>query len=545
MTGADALDRGREAFDHQAWSEVYAQLRSADQSRPLLAIDLERLATAAHLLGHDTESADLWTRAHHLLVAEGQLERAARCAFWVAFYLLFTGEQAQSGGWISRARRLLDEGQRDCVEQGYLLLPDALRCMFEGNITEGYELFSQAVAIGERFSGHDLVTLARQGQGRALMRKGEVTRGIALLDEVMVAVVGGEVSPLLAGTIYCSVIEGCREVYDLRRAQEWTAALAHWCDSAPEMVPYRGQCLVHRAEIMQLHGTWDLAMAEAERAREWLSRPPGKSGARTAFYQQAELYRLRGEFDKAEETYRRVSQLGGKPEPGLALLRLAQRQVGAAKASICRALDEARDGSIRSGLLGPAVEILLAAHDVPAARAAADELARIAIRLDSLFLRAVSDRSTGAVLLAEGQPRQALSVLRRAGEEWREIGAPYEAARVRVLMGVACRALGDNDTADMERDAAREAFEELGARVDLGRLEDLQGLPATESPARLTAREVQVLRLVATGKANRIIADELQISEKTVARHISNVFTKLGLSSRSAATAYAYQHGIV
>lgn len=545
MTKAGILDRGREAYTRCGWGDAYAHLSAADREAPLGPFDLENLATAAYLTGRDDESIDILARAHQAFLGTGDTTRAARSAFWLASALIYRGDLARGGGWIARARRLLDEARHDCVERGYLLLPVALQSVADGDIVRAEATFAEAVAIGDRFGDADLVNLARQGHGRALIGLGETAGGVALLDEVMVAVTTGELSPRIAGIIYCSVISACFDMFDLRRAQEWTDALHRWCAAQPDLVPYRGHCLVHRTEILRLHGGWPDALDEAQRACERLGDPPGQPAVGSAFYQLGEIRRLRGEFSKAEDAYRQASASGRTPHPGLALLWLAQGRIDVAKAAVCRVMDEVRDRRTRSTLLSACVEILLASDDVPAARRAAEELSAIATTLGTPYLQALSAQAGGAVALAEGNPMAALTSLRRAWTTWRDIEVPYEAARVSVLIGLACRALGDADSGQMELDAARRVFVQLGAAPDAARVDALYGTAATRAAGGLTAREVQVLRLVASGMTNRAIAGELSISEKTVARHMSNIFTKLDLSSRAAATAYAFQHQLV
>jgi ATP/maltotriose-dependent transcriptional regulator MalT len=520
-------------------------LSAADQNKGLEPEDLDRLAIAAYLIGKDIDSADAWARAHQLFLSLSEVARAARCAFWLAFGLLNKGERARGGAWVARARRLLADSHADCVEQGYLLLPVALQSVAAGDVANAYATFSEAAEIGNRFGDPDLNALAAHGRGRTLIRMGKAREGVTLLDEAMVAIEADDVSPLVIGSVYCGVIEGCLEICDLRRAQEWTAALTHWCESQPELVPFSGQCLVHRAEILQIRGAWAEAIDAAERACEQFRRGPVHPAAGAAFYQRAEMYRLRGEFNSAEDAYREASRWGKTSEPGLAQLRLAQGQLHAAEAAIRRAIDEARSRPIRSRLLPVHVEIMLAASDIAAARASANELATIADDLDVPLLHAIAARSHGAVLLAEGDAPAALAALRRACTTWQDIKAPYEAARVRLLIGLACKELGDQDAAEMEFDAARWVFQQLGAVPDLGRVEDLSRRLGGKTAGGLTAREIQVLRLVAAGKTNGAIGSQLFISERTVERHLSNIFAKLDLSSRAAATAYAYEHQLV
>lgn len=545
MTEQPAPDRGRERFDREAWGDAYALLSEADRTGGLDAEDLERLAVSAHLLGRSAESLDARERAHHGFLARGQAGPAVRCAARLAVDLVLRGETARGGGWIARAQRILEDLPAECVEQGYVLMAVALRSLFAGDPSSAQVGFARAAALAQRSGDRDLTALARHAEGRAWIMLGDTARGVALLDEAMVAVVAGEVSSTVVGDIYCSVIEACYEIFDLRRAHEWTEALSHWCDTQSDRVPYRGNCLIRRAEILQHRGAWHDAMEEARRAREWLAQPPVQRSVGAALYQLGELYRLRGELSRAEESYRQAHDWGREPEPGLALLRLAQGQAEGARTMIRRALDEAGDPRARARLLGPAVEIELAGGDIAAAAAAASELAGIASRLGAPLLRALSAGCAGAVLLARDEPHAALAELRAAWKAWRDLEAPYEAARVRVLLAVACRALGDQDSAQLELGAARRVFRELGAAPDLARVEALSGRRQPGSEGRLTAREVQVLALIAAGRSNRAIAEELAISEKTAARHVSNILSKLGLGSRSAATAYAYQHGLV
>jgi len=544
MTGDGELARARESFGQRAWDEAFTGLSAVDRERGLEPEDLESLATAAWLVGRDTESADAWVRAHHAFLARGDPARAARCAFWLGYGLVDRGESARASGWIARAQRLLCDG-RDCVERGYLLLPAAIEALGGRDEARAHELFGEAAAVGERFGDASLTALARHGQGRALIRQGKIAEGMRLLDEAMVAVTAGEVSPIAAGDVYCGVLSACHEIFDLRRAQEWTAALTAWCAAQPDLVPYRGECLIRRAELMQLRGAWPEAMDEARRACERLSRPPGQPGLGAALYQRAELHRLRGEFPEAEDAYRQTGIAGRSIAPGHALLRLAQGQVDAATGAIRRALQQTRERRARSRLLGAYIEIMLAAGDVPAARCAADELAEIAGSIRSPLLDALAMHAGGAVLLAEGDASAALPLLRRAWSAWQEIEAPYEAARARLLAAQACLALGDEDSAAVELEAAAAVFRDLGAGPDLARVQRVPVRAGGHAAARLSPRELEVLRLLATGMTNRDIAARLAISEKTVARHVSNLFVKLDLSSRAAATAYAFRQGLV
>jgi DNA-binding CsgD family transcriptional regulator len=457
---------------------------------------------------------------------------------------MFRGETAPGLGWFARGGRVL-EGCGECAEHAWPLTWNAFAQMWGGDAEGARPAFAESAMVGKRFNDADLLTMSHLGQGMCLVMEGQGAAGIAVLDEVMVAVTSGEVSPMYTGIAYCTVIAGCSELFDLRRAREWTAALTRWCDSQPDLVPYRGNCLVHRCELMQLEGAWTDAMEAARQACDQLSAPVKWDTLGSAYYQLGELHRLRGEFAEAEESYRNASESGHPPEPGLPLLRLAQGRTDVAAAVLSRALDETQEPPARARLLPAYVEIVIASGDVVSARAAADELGQIAEFLDAAYLRAVAASAAGAVLFAEGDARSALPTLRGAGSAWRGLYAPYEVARVQVLIGLACSALGDPETSAMELDGARKVFEQLGAKPDVERLDVLLKRRYGQTPAGLTVREVQVLRLVASGKTNRAIARELGLSEKTVARHVSNAFAKIGVPSRAAATAYVYENRLV
>jgi DNA-binding CsgD family transcriptional regulator len=537
----DALTAAREAFAGRRWREACELLMAADAKAPLAAGDLELLGEAAYLAG--SRWADAWERAHQAHADEGRPARAARCVFWLALSCINEGEMAQAGGWLARAHQLVEAVDGDCAERGFLLVPEAIERV-DSDAAYALETFTSALAIARRFNDHDLAAIARHGQSRALIRLSDGQRGLAILDQVFIAVKGGEVSPFVTGDTYCGAIEACHEMPDVGRAREWTAAFSAWCDAQPELVTFRGQCLVYRSSVMQARGAWGEAVDFARQACVRLTTPVEHPAAGAAYYQKAELHRLRGEFPEAEESYRLAAEHGRDAQPGLAQLRHAQGQTDTAAASVRRLLQESNEVLQRSLVLPACVDVMLGAGDVLSARGAARELSEIAVGFGSAFLSALASHCDGAVSIAEGRYAASLAPLRKAATAWRELDAPYHAAATRALIGVACAQLGDRESAALEWDNARRVFEQLGARPDVARLLALAGgEPA--APAGLTARETDILRLVAKGKTNRAIADELVISEKTVARHLSNIFTKIGVSTRSAATAFAYDHGLI
>ena len=529
----------RESFEQKAWADACRLYATADGDAPLEPDDLQQYAIAAYLTGRDDESEALWARAHQAFVDRGDTEGSARSAGWLGFVLLHRGARAPAAGWLARAERILDEAHLDSVVRGYLLIPTAIQRIVQGDPAAGHSAFQQAAEVASRYGDRDLASIACQGRGRALIRLGNIREGVALLDEAMVALVAGEVSPMVAGDTYCSVLEGCQEIFDLRRAYEWTASLTRWCASQPGLVRFRGECLLYRAEVMQLRGRWRDAADDAQQACALLMSQPA---AGAAFYRVGEIHRLLGEFGDAEAAYMRANEYGRKPQPGLSLLRLAQGEVDTAAASIRTVLSDIRGSSARARALAAATEILIAAGDLEHARAAAVELSEIAQTLGTPLLTATAAHAIGAVRLAENDIAGAAASLAEAGAVWRELETPYEEAQTCVLFAAVYERRGDRDGYHLELEHARRLFTQLDARPGLARIPAPGSSAPQPSSGPLSERETQVLRLIAAGKTNRDIGEELFISEKTVARHVSNIFDKLGVSSRAAATAWAYQH---
>lgn len=533
---------GADDFAEQRWGDAVRALATAPREE-LEPPDLERLGAAAYLTGADDTAVEAWVDAHRRHLAADARADAARCSFWAAFCLMMQGRMAHAQGWLTRTEGTIGDDV-DCPARGYLLMPAVMGALDADDAATARDLAVQAGEVAERFGDRDLGAFASLGHGRALLALGDHDGGMVLLDEVMVSVTSGEVGPVTSGIVYCAVILECMQAYDLSRAAEWTAALDEWCRSQPDLVPYRGQCLVHQSQLQQAAGDWSAAVTTVASACDRLRDPPHPALG-LACYQQGELHRLRGEFDAALEGYRQASRAGYEPLPGLALLELARGEVDAATATIRRALGEASQPFQRPSLLAAAVEILVAAGELDEARATAEELGELAAGARSEVLGAMAEHATGAVLLADGDAARALTHLRAASASWQRLRLPYEAARTGVLLGRACLALRDGTSAGLEFDNAREHFSTLGAEPDLQRVDVLRNGEKGRPRALLSAREHEVLGHVAAGRTNRQIAAELGISQNTVNRHIENIFAKLGVSGRAAATAFAYEHDLL
>ncbi|MFF1633052.1 LuxR C-terminal-related transcriptional regulator [Leifsonia sp. NPDC058248] len=548
IAALDALANARTAFADRRWDDAFVLLSAADRERPLDLADLELYGKSASLTARDDEAFAILERGYDQCLAAGDEKGAAGCAFWLGFRMSSLGEQGRAGGWLARSAVLVDH-LGDCAERGYLLVPRIHQELRVHHTEAAYELAQEAAACGDRFGEADLSALARQLGGRARIEQGDVAGGMRLLDEAMLVATTGTVTELGRGLVYCSVIGCCQRVFAVDRAREWSDVLDSWCASQAQLGIFNGTCRVHRAELLRFGGAWAAALDEAQLVAAGMKADERERAAAT--YEEAEIRRLRGELQKAEDLYEHTSRRGVDPQPGLALLRLAQGDVARAAGAIRRASGTSGSDLGRMRFLPAAVEILLAAGATAEAEDAAAELSRIAAAYGTPVLDALAQDAAGRVLLGSGEAASAVPRLTDALEAWLELGAPYAAARVRALLAEAFASLGDSEGARQQRDAASAVFTELGAATDLAALRSsevaLSGGDADHGPTggALSTRELQVLRLAATGRTNKEIATDLGLSPRTVDRHIGNLLAKLGVPSRAAATAYAYEHDLI
>jgi ATP/maltotriose-dependent transcriptional regulator MalT len=522
------------------WQETFDSLATLDATGALGARELDSLGEAAWWLGRVPECTSARERAVAAYLDAGQPRVAALVALRLFYTSSVRGDEAIATGWLRRASRLL-EREAEGVEHGQLRLAEARVARSQGDQDAELGYAREAIDIGGRFGDPDLVALGQYIEGRLLVKQGSVHDGMAILDDAMLAAVQGELGPMATGQVYCNVIAACQELGDVRRAAEWTDALRSWCVTQPGSV-FPGLCRVHRAEVMHLRGEWSEAELEAQQAcGDLLGVMP--SFAAEAFYEVGEVRRRAGELGEAEAAFRRASDLGREPQPGLALVRLAQGKADAASAALRSVLAHENAPLQRAKVLPAQVEISIVGNDLDTAAAAADELEQIAQGYASPALAAASVGARGSLELAQGEAQVALQSLRRAWKLWEELDCPFEAAEARRTLGRACRALGDEEGAELAIGGAQAVFEQLGATVELKRTSELLGTRG--QPGGLTAREIEVLRLVAAGKSNKEIAEDLHLSVKTVSRHLENIYFKLGVSSRMAATALAYRDGLL
>jgi ATP/maltotriose-dependent transcriptional regulator MalT len=535
----DGIGDGRDASRPQPWAETYAALRDRDPSE-LSPQELEALADAAWWLSKTDESIAARQRAYAASESAGDAEHAAAMAARLSIEHFLRGDPAVGAGWLMKARRHAEDVP-ESAGHGFLLFVEATVARFSGDLSGAQELVGRAAELGRRFRDANLIAMAMHTEGMLLILAGETNRGVALLDEAMTSVVSGQLSPYFTGIVYCNVIGTCLEIADVRRADQWSEAARAWCESLPPESPFPGMCRVNRAEVARLRGAWSEAEAEASRASEELMAFD-PMGAAHAFYETGEIRRRIGDPAGAEECFARAREIGFDPQPGMALLRFARGDADGALGALRLSATEVTESRLqRARLLAAVVDVAVAVPDLDAATGAADDLAALATDSSAPILAAMASTAAGAVQLAQGDASSAVDTLRRTGALWRDLRLPYEAARARVLYGLALRAAGDESDGELELRSAVTAFDRLGAVPDRDATAALLAR-GTTLPGGLTAREVEVLRLVAAGKSNREIAADLVISEHTVARHLQNMFTKLGVSSRSGATAFAFEH---
>ena len=528
------------------WEAAFIRMTEADESGAVVdGNGLREYATAAYMTGREDVFLDLMGRAFDAYTDAGAPLGAARTAFWIGLTLIFRGEHGRAGGWLARSSHLVEKAGKDCPEAGYLLLPRVEMSFSAGDNKAAAEFAVRALAVGEKHGDEDLSALARHLVGRAYLALGDTQQGLSALDESMVATTEGRLSPIVTGLIYCSVIEACHRFQIIQRASEWTAALSSWCSRQPGLVAFTGRCLIHRSEIMMFDGNWPEAEVEAGAAIRRLSEGTGARHAGPAYYQLGELHRLRGNYPAADESYRAASALGFDPQPGLALMRLRQGAGQSAAAAIRRALAAADAPTKRMRLLGAAFEIALGLKQLNEAEALRDEMQELAEIYPSEALNASLAEMQGDLAAQHLEAELAAKWYAEVAELWRELECPYRLARVRLRSARNCAALGDVDGALAEAQAASAGFASLGADPERRDAEAFIRDKIYGRDAILTRRQTEVLGLVAKGLTNREIAERLELSERTIDRHVSDILTRIDAPTRAAAAAYAVSSGLV
>lgn len=541
--GSGTLGAAHDALARHDWQAAYdaaGLARRSDGDRLSEAARLDARAEAAWWLGRMDECIETREAAYAIFDECDDHRSAAQCAVRLYEHYCFKAQPNIGGAWLRRARHLLDDDV-ECAAYGNLVLREGEVAHGRGELDLAAEQAHLVIELGRRLRVPDLEAEALQALGRVLVDQGLPREGLEHLDEAMLLAVEGRLGPYATGKVYCSLISACEELGDHRRAAEWTDATTRWSERHPFAV-FPGLCRVHRAWALQCRGEWTRAEQEVIQACEELVGV-SRVHAAVGFVELGEVRRRLGDLEGAEEAFREAEALSGRPQAGLALLRLAQGRLDAATAIIARALEEETWNRLaRAKLLPARVQIAVACGDFEAALAAATELEIIASDFESPALLAAAASAQGRLSLARGDATDAAVALRQALDQWQELDVPYEVATARLLLGQACRVAGDEDGASGSFAAAEAIFEHLGASLDIRATRDLH--QRAELPAGLTHREAEVLRLVASGHSNKDVAAALFLSERTVARHLSNIFTKTGVSSRSAATAYAFGHGL-
>jgi len=529
--GTEDLTRARHAHAAQDWASAAAHF-DAVAAQQLSADDLAAYADAVWWLGRIEDSLRLGAAAYNAFLADSRPDEAARAAVVLGIFHMARGDEPQAAGWLGRAGRLAEDIP-ECTAHGYLVNFTVVEAsLMTGQPAAAVDAARRVQDLGRRIGAPDLVAVGLNGEGRALIRSGHVVDGLALLDEAMVTVLDGQLAPFVSGTLYCHTIAACHEIADLRRMARWTDLAERWLSTFPRAVFFGGLCAVHRAQLQLLRGEW--ADAEQGALRVVMDLDTNRIDyAAEAWYVVAEARRFRGD-PSATDAYDEAHARGRDPQPGRALLRLQEGDSAGAVASVRAAVAAVGPDPLRRApLCAAVVEIAVAAGRLDEAAVAASELAVTAAIYTTSGLEAMSATARGAVLLAEHRAEEALPVLRDACRRWHELGAAYDAASTCVRLAETYRALDDEASAAAEGARAQTTFERLGAHR-----------PAPELPGGLTRRECEVLALVADGRSNREIGEKLFISDRTVARHLTNIFNKIGVTSRTQAARYATHHGL-
>ena len=561
MAGLDVseLEYGRDAYERHMWGEALAHLGAADAAHPLGAEDLLRLAYASYWTGSLDGYLTLLERAYSAFVEGGDDAQAALTALMLQWDYMSKPAQSLANGWYKRAQRIL-QACPECVAHGYLAQSRVWVALAEGDVDGALREAHTMIELAKRFGDRDLLALGIQRQGQALVARGEVAAGLECLDEAVVAAISGELGTMTTAAVYCAAITCCRQLADYERAGQWSAAVNRWCEREA-CTGFPGLCRIYTAELTCLRGAWAQAQEELERACEELQRFGAFAMAAGAFYELGEVRRRMGDLEGAEAAYAQAYEFGLEPQPGRALVRLAQGDIAAASTAIARALTDLDPNTQRAGgarsqpadrlkrarLLPVHVEIALAAGDLPTAQGATDELEAIAAEYDTKALHAQARWVRAAVALADEDLGTALAAATDARALWQELEMPYETARARMSAAAIHHAAGDDEAAQIELRTAHATFKRLGADLDqaaaAAKLD--QESRSSDPVFGLSSRELDVLRLVAEGLTDPEIAQRLFLSPHTVHRHLANIRTKTSQPSRAAAVAQATRAGLI